>query len=289
MAELSTTSRERVGVTAERVRRVDADFADVPQDVRRRYVAEEVRRGVESVEPGDRAAFLAELDRQVPWVRGAYGVGVQIDGGVGGGGDGGKADGRTHGAAEGGAHHDDHPSHGQLAGVEGVLNMEGARADLSRVLELAPHLVTFAATLSQLTWSAWRTIATRSSVRRGVNLEKLFAKCVAGDPAITVADAAGELDRLRQLIASLVWAISQVGPQVAAGLLAGFAPIEIESAVAAEGSSYWTAKGKEVACWRKYLELAEGLERDAVETAVQQLIVDHAEQVLKNTTRGERK
>ncbi|HYE19615.1 MAG TPA: hypothetical protein VEA69_14280, partial [Tepidisphaeraceae bacterium] len=72
MAELSTTSWERVRVTAERVRRVDADFADVPQDVRRRYVAEEVRRGVEAVEPGDRASFLAELDRQVPWVRGAY-------------------------------------------------------------------------------------------------------------------------------------------------------------------------------------------------------------------------
>ena len=56
-----------------------------------------------------------------------------------------------------------------------------AAPDPARILALFPALADFAGTVSQLAWSAWRTIAAHSAVRRGVNLEKLIDRCVAGE------------------------------------------------------------------------------------------------------------
>jgi len=248
----------RVEITLDRLRRIESDFASLSADARKLYIAEEIRRGRDCLAPADQPLFLQELYRQHPQLP---------------------------------ALSDEPASADPLTAIAEALEMpRGSRPDLQRLLELFPLLISFSSTLSQLTWSAWRTIATTSSIRRGINLQKYLARCAAGDPEVTPELAGVELERLRQLIAAMVWAISEVGQQFATGHLAGFAPAEIEAAVAAESSSsWWTNKGKEATCWRKYTELAEGLEPVAIESVVRQLIVGHAEQVLKNLTKGERR
>ena len=258
MSELSTEVIHRIEITLDRIQRITSDFSSISTDLHRTYIAEEIRRGRDCLTPAEQPAFLEELRRQRPDLA---------------------------------ALSDEQPSADPLAAIAQALEMpEGARPDLHRLLELLPPLISFSSTLSQLTWSAWRTIATTSSIRRGINLQKYLARCVAGDSEVTPELAGNELERLRQLIAAMVWAISEVGQQFATGHLAGFTPSEIEAAVAAESSSsWWTNKGKEATCWRKYTELAEGLEPVAIESAVRQLIVGHAEQVLKNLSKGERR
>ena len=258
MSELSSAVLHRVEVTLDRIHRVEADFAAAPAGVRQGYIVEEIRRGRDSLAAGEQAGFMEALYQQAPGLPAVT-----------------QAEDVSH----------------ELAAIAQALEMpEGARPDLQRLLELLPLLISFSSTLSQLTWSAWRTIATTSSIRRGINLQKYLARCAAGDAEVTTELAGAELERLRQLIAAMVWASSEGGQQFATGHLAGFSPAEIEAAVAAESSgSFWTNKAKEASCWRKYLELAEGLEPEAIESAVRQLIVGHAEQVLKNLTKGERR
>lgn len=159
-----------------------------------------------------------------------------------------------------------------------------------RALEMVGPLVKFVCALSQLSWSTWRTIATHSAVRRNVNLEKLLAKFVAGDSSSAIDNVAHELERLRLLTASLIWAISQAGHHFAANHLSKFAVAEIEGAVNSEpAGGWWGSKPREVLYWRKYVELSESLSPLVVESSVRQLIVDHTEQLLKTLAKSEKK
>ncbi|HEY7115713.1 MAG TPA: hypothetical protein VH475_03950 [Tepidisphaeraceae bacterium] len=313
MAELSTESAERIAITANRLRAVQADFADQPLDLRRRYLGEEVKRALSMVEPQARPAFLDELRRRFP----AWNGEVELS--------------DVHAAAAAAAGQDQQANNDsasarllaaqlldrarrltpeerqelavQLGQGGLVLVLEpqwdpealnalhatlqtraGEALDPNRLLDLVRILTFFTCSLHQLTWSTWRAIAPYSVIRRAGNLQKLLSRYVAGDATVPTEQVQGDVDRLRQLVASLISAISQVGRQFATSQLSRLAPSEIESAVAAESASgsWWSSGKRDSRCWQKYVELAEtALDQVAIEAEIRKVIVEHAEQLMK--------
>ena len=155
-----------------------------------------------------------------------------------------------------------------------------------KVLALAQLLADFSTSLSQLIWATWRTIAPQSTLRRSGLLQKTISKFTAGDQ-VDAEQMASEMDRLRQLIASLVAAISQAGQQFASAHLARFAPAEIENAVQAESGRSILRNRKEQ-CWNKFVDLSDMLDQNFIETELRRVIADNAEQLMKGLrVRGE--
>jgi hypothetical protein len=305
MAELSTENSDRIAITAKRLRTVQVDFADQPIELRRQYLGEEVKRALSAIEPEQRSAFMDELRRRFPAWNGEVDpsdapeppgtptpaapdgmralVAQLIDRAARL-----TADERQDLAAQLG--------HAGLAlvvepqwdaaaleALHGTLQTRpGEPPDPDRLLEMARVLAHVVCSLHQLTWSTWRAIAPYSAVRRGGNLQKLLARYVAGDPGVTTEQVQADVDRLRQMVASLISAISQVGRQFATAQLSKFSPAEIESAVAAESpGSWWSAGKRDGRCWQKYVELTEALDQTAIKDEIRRVIVDHAEQLMK--------
>lgn len=171
-----------------------------------------------------------------------------------------------------------------LQALRAALQMKGEESpDVTRLLRLASQLCDFATSLYQLTWATWRTIAPQSSLRRSGGLQRTMARFAAGDPQVDADQVAGELDRLRQLIASLVSAIGQAGQQFASAHFARFAPGEIENAVMAEspGGLMSFSRNRQAQCWAKYVELSDMLDQSFIETEIRRVIAEHAEQLMR--------
>jgi hypothetical protein len=315
MAELSTENSDRIATTAKRLRAVQVDFADQPIELRRRYLGDEVKRALSAIEPEQRPAFMDELRRRFPAWNGEVDasdpsdapeppdtpaaaapdstgalVAQLLD----------RAARMTPDQRQDLAAQLGHAGlamvvepQWDLAALEalhGTLQMRpGEPLDPDRLLDMARVLAYVVCSLHQLTWSTWRAIAPYSAVRRGGNLQKLLARYVAGDPGVTTEQVQADVDRLRQMVASLISAISQVGRQFATAQLSKFSPAEIESAVAAESPGSWWSMGKrDGRCWQKYVELAEALDQAAIEGEIRRVIVDHAEQLMKRLGHAEK-
>lgn len=164
------------------------------------------------------------------------------------------------------------------------LKIRGEKAlNASKALDLVSMLVNFAASLDQLIWSAWRHMAPRSEVRRAVPLRTAMAQLITDDKDVSRSQVMQELEKLRQLIASVVSASGQAGRQFAGRFLARLLPAEIESVVNMEGGGFLV--GREVKCWRKYVELADTLSEDAVESEMTEMIASYAESLMKGLGR----
>jgi hypothetical protein len=159
------------------------------------------------------------------------------------------------------------------------LGVGDGELDAARVLELTAMLVEFAASLDQLMWNTWRTVSPRSQIRRPAALAQSAGKFVGGDGEVGRTQLAQDVERLRQLTAAMVSAVSQVGRQFAQGHIAKFSPNEISSVANMEGGGLLVSK--EVKCWRKYVELAAGLDESAIETEIMQSLANYAESLMK--------
>ncbi len=288
MPELSIARSDRIATTASRLRLVQFDFADQDPNIRIQYMAEELHRGLSTVATPDHVAFLRELrshftDASSP------GAISQTDGSVGpSGADPAIVEFLDATLTELAATPNPPDSAGESAASEEqavgelclTMGITGDGVDLVRALEMAAMFAKFSSMISTLVWATWKTIAPLSSVRRGGISQKTLARFVSGDPNTSREQAAGELERLRLLVAALISAISQVGDQFARTHLDKFSPIEIENAVRAEGTG-GMFKSKEALCWRKYVELAESLDQAAIEAEIRRVIAHHAEQLLK--------
>jgi hypothetical protein len=153
--------------------------------------------------------------------------------------------------------------------------------DPDRVAGLASILAEFVLPLYQLTWATWRTIAPNSPIRRTGNLQRTLAGFVSGE--VSREQLAAELQRLRQMTASLVAAIGQVSHHMTNNYLSRFQPGEIEQVIAAEGGG-GLFKGLAARCWEKYLELSTMLDKNAVDAEIRRAIGEHVEQLMKGST-----
>ena len=313
MADLSDQSAaQHLASTANRLRAVQIDFAGRDVDVRRVYLAEELRLALAAVEPPQRQEFLQHLSTHFPGDE-ATGEG---DGALWQ-----QPVGRQPLSPEAAAlaaklievcarsaaseQPLPEPEPAAVAGAEvgeadappmfdpsavrsfcATLELPTAQPpDPNRVLALAETLIEFVLPVYQLTWTTWRTLAPNSAIRRTGNLQRTLTQFIAGEEGS--ADAlANELNRLRQMAASLVSALGHVGQQVTAGYLSRFQPAEIEQIVAAESGGGGLFKSQATRCWRKYQELAAMLESAALDTEVRRAIATHVEQLMKGTNAG---
>lgn len=152
------------------------------------------------------------------------------------------------------------------------------RIDSRRMLSLVSVLMEFALSLDQVVWRTWQEVAPRADIRRKTQLRQQMGRYVTGDQKVSGKDVAQNLDALRQLVAGMIAAIGQVGQQFASKYASHISPEEIESLVRME--KRWH-EGPAAACWRKYKELAGGMDPTSIERDIKQVIADYTASLIK--------
>ena len=156
---------------------------------------------------------------------------------------------------------------------------DGRGIDADRLMELSILLANFVCKLEPLVWNIWRTLSPRSSIRQSVSLKEVMGRFAFNDPHAPQEQIDNELKALQRLIAAIITAVGRVGGQFAKNFLARLSPSEISDLVKVEHGSVFISH--EVKCWRKYLELAGGLNEDAIETEIRNTIVGYVESLRK--------
>ncbi|MBC8471937.1 MAG: hypothetical protein H8D56_20955 [Planctomycetes bacterium] len=155
--------------------------------------------------------------------------------------------------------------------------------DTDRLAELIVLLANFVYKLEPLVWNTWRQLSPRSSIRRSGDLKKAMGQFLSNDSNISQENVENELKELQQLTAAVITAIGRVGSQFAKHHLARFSPSEISSLVKMEHRSVLVSH--EVKCWRKFLELADTLNEDSIDTEITKAIVNYVESLMKGLGR----
>ncbi|MBX3385376.1 MAG: hypothetical protein KF768_02265 [Phycisphaeraceae bacterium] len=148
-----------------------------------------------------------------------------------------------------------------------------------RAVELAAMFNEVVGNFDQLVWGTWKAVAPNSPIKRQQNLRQVVAKYAAGDPGVTREQVKAELDRLRALGAALIASLNQAGRQYAQKHANNLSPSQIEAGVRLGGKSVMV--GHEVQCWRKYAELAQGLDADTIERDLHASMAAHAESLFR--------
>lgn len=298
---------QRVAATANRLRLVQIDFADESPEVRREQLCEEIERAMAPLVPEQRAAFLEQLAERFPsWdsnvvvapapaaapaqsqmdqrelkdpsflvsrlvelapsmtdeQKMALGEKLRSAGfvteGIGG-----------------------WPSAAADALASELSSGEKIRLDPVRTLELLAVLVAVTKSLDQIAWNTWKTMAPRSSIRRGTELSREMVRFVAGDPDYSRTQVKQDVERLRQLIAALIGAVGKAGGQFAQKHIMRFSPHEIESQVGKAG----IFGGADAKCWQRYKELFGVTDAASIENELLASIVNWAEPLIKGLGR----
>jgi len=298
-----------VAATANRLRMVQVDFADQSADVRREYLSEEIERALTGVVPEQRADFLTELMNQFPSWDTRVEVQLRKD----------ETTDRTltddrelrdpnflvarliDRSAELGEgerkvlvqrlkeaglakiSQGAWPEEAEETLRQNLRLPQDEKVDPTRTLDLVGLLADFALRLDQLVWSSWQRIGPRSNIRRDKPLQQTLKAFLTGSQDVPRGQVAGDLEKLRQLIASLVAAVGQAGRQFASRHLAKFSPIEVEALASMEGGGFLV--GKEVKCWRKYTELANAMSEASIDNEIMETIANYAENLMKGLGR----
>jgi len=257
---------DRVIDTASRLRRIQADLANESCQTRQVHLSDELGNVLETILSTDREEFLRRL------------LGLFLSGDF-------AAQRETEGPEAGmspGTGHDDSVHAGQE--LEKQLKVTGdLRLETKELVELTTMLVEFVSKLDPLIWNTWRALSPRSSIRRQGSLAKKIEQFLQKDDDVSGSVLGEDLKVLQRLIAALVTAVSRAGGQFARRHLARFSPAEIAALVRMESRGVFVSH--EVKCWRKYVELAEDLNEDAIDVEIKKTIVDYVESLGKGMTR----
>ena len=201
MGETAPNPQQLLASVANRLRLIQADFADEPESTRKDYIADEIKRAMASLVPAERAAFLDALSKEFPtWdnrveispsapapatsatdlkelkdpgflIQRLLDIAPQLsvlqrDAIIAKLRDAGLT---TAGTAQWPAD--------ALSQTRPKLQMaETDNPDATNILELLAILVEFANSLDQLIWTTWKTISPKSQVRRPMNLVKSIGR-----------------------------------------------------------------------------------------------------------------
>lgn len=169
-----------------------------------------------------------------------------------------------------------------VARLSALLRADGAVSpDGERLLELACAMTDLVTKLDQLAWSTWRAMSPRSEFKRRTSTQEAMRRYLAGDPAVTREHVAEEIDRLRRLAGALISTVAKVG-FVAYRQVAKNAPHEIEVLAKPEKKAF---ESLEVACWKKYRQLAGNLDQALVEAEMLSAMSDSVEALVRGVSR----
>ncbi len=311
MSESGGQDLQGVEALAARLRMIQADLGHESSEVRREHLCDEVERAIERVMPGERAAFLRALSAHFPsWdsaltvshEREASGLGHSAIGeaelrdpaflverlediaealtpeqrvavaarleavglvGSGGGGPG------------------NWPAEPKKK-LDAALRADGSGSlDTARLLELTAMLSDLVVRLDQIAWSTWKTMAPRSEFKRRGTTQETMRRFVSGDQDVARGQVAEELERLRSLAGALISTVAKVG-FLSYRQVAKLAPGEIEVLAKPEKKAL---ESLEVACWRKYRQLAGNLDQALVEAEVLGAMSDTVEALIRGLSR----
>ena len=157
------------------------------------------------------------------------------------------------------------------------------RLEAQELAELSAMLVEFISKLEPVVWNTWRALSPRSAVRSQGALAKKIGQFLCKDAEVSRSSIDEDLKVLQRLIAAMTTAVSRAGGQFAKRHLAKFSPSEIAALVKMEPGGVFVSH--EVKCWRKYVELAETLNEDAIDMEIRKAIVDYVESLAKGMGR----
>lgn len=299
---------KHVNRLAGRLRLLQADFADDNTEIREQFLADEIERALADIMPEDKGIFFQELQALFPtWDRV-----VDISPGATESASRSKSDMkeledpsflvsrlielaprlndmerdalidrlRTVGLAP--------PAKGPWPESSTVtararLNIpDKTNLDPARLLDLFTLLTEFCLSLDQLVWKTWRLVSPNSTFRRTGELNSTLGRYVSGSEEVPRGQVSHDLEKLRSLIAALIASISHAGQPFAQHYCRKYAPAEVEAYARPEKKFMETL---EVACWRKYCELAEALEESSIEREIMQSIANYAESLIKGLKR----
>jgi hypothetical protein len=285
MSELGGETAKLVTATANRLRLVQTDLADEAPEVRQQYLGDELERALAQVVPADRAAFIAalpstdmrELNDASFLVERLTDLAPSLsdserqslaarlrDAGL-------SASGRQVWPE---TNADKLRAHLKLS--------EGPDLDPGRCLDLLQMELEFCLSLDQLVWSTWKALAPRSDIRGSGDLRNTIGPFLQGNPDVARGEAMMHLEKLRQLTAAIVSAISQTGRQFAQTHHAKFNPDAIEDAAKGDKKALESIG---VAAWRKYREITGTSDQATIEREIMQLIADYADRLMKGLSR----
>lgn len=307
MSNTNVDLSQRVAATANRLRLVQIDFADETPEVRRDQLCEEVERAMASLIPEQRQAFLDQLAERFPsWDSNVVVAPAPAEAPARSQMDqrelkdpsflmarllelapsmtgeqklamGSKLRAAGFVAEDAGGW--------PAAAAEALANElspgEKIQLDPVRTLELLAVLAPIAKSLDQLAWNTWKTMAPRSAIRRGVELNREMARFAAGDPDYSRTQVKQDVERLRQLIAALISAVGKAGGQFAQKHMTRFSPDEIETSVGKAG----IFGGADAKCWQRYKELFGTMDAVSIENELLASIVNWAEPLIKGLAR----
>ena len=170
-------------------------------------------------------------------------------------------------------------------GLRGKLGLSLEQTlDEERLTKLLAALLEIVATLDNLVWNLWKTIAPKSAVQReaGDGLRRTIGRYLVGDREVATLQINQMFDKTRQLFASLLSAIGPTGETYARNHLETFAPEKIRATV--ETGGFLT--NVEQKCWRRYVVLASELSGPLIEKQIVDTIVNYTEEILSGRRRG---
>jgi hypothetical protein len=132
--------------------------------------------------------------------------------------------------------------------------------------------------LDQLSWTLWKELASKSTIRKDSDLIKLSGQYLAGSNEVSTEQLRQALEKTRRLIAGLMGAVGRAGNLYAKKQVTRLSPEAIEDLAKME-KKVW--ESVEVAAWRVYKRLAnEHLSEPAIESGIREAIVKVAEDLM---------
>lgn len=303
MSNLSGETSKLVIATANRLRLVQTDLADEEPEVRQQYLADEVERALAKIIPADRAGFMASLQEWFPtWERVELSSSSEEGMGQSTADDRDLKDAsflvdrlidiaptlseqereavaaRLRDAGLSTAGRQVWPEHAAEKLRSYLKLPDGTELDPVRTVELLQLQLEFTLSLDQLVWSTWKAISPRSDIRGAGELKKTISPYLMGDQDVARGEVMMHLEKLRQLTAALISAISQTGRQFAQQHYTRFNPENIEDAAKQDKKALESIG---VAAWRKYKELLGTTDQATIEREIMQLIAEYADRLMK--------
>ncbi|HEY0791523.1 MAG TPA: hypothetical protein VGD78_10710 [Chthoniobacterales bacterium] len=151
--------------------------------------------------------------------------------------------------------------------------------DPERFAKLFAIFAETALTLDQVIWPLWRRFAPQSAIKRESSevVRAFLGRYLQGDREVATFQIKQLFDRTRQLTVSILSAFGSAGEGFARWYLAKFAPEKIRAAVDAAGANFLSSPDQR--CWRRYVELAEGMNGPTVEAQITQGVVGYVETI----------
>lgn len=160
------------------------------------------------------------------------------------------------------------------------------KIDGSRLGKLYAALAEFAVMTDQLAWNVWKGLAPKSTIRRdgsAGDMRTALRRSTTGDPEVSAAQLAAQLEKNRQLIAGLIAAIGPAGKNFTRRFQSRYSPEAIRDMVKLEGASIFG--NADARYWKKYTDLSQEINEDTIQTDMMDAVAKYAEELMRGQNR----